>query len=121
MDNYVIVRPEHLNHHGYLFGGALLKWVDEFAWIAASLDHRGCRMVTIAMDRIEFRHPVVNGAILHFRIEPDRRGTTSVRYRVEVFSDEPGAAEEKYVFSTSVTFVRVGKDGRKIPLPPPDG
>ena len=21
MENYVLVRPEHLNHHGFLFGG----------------------------------------------------------------------------------------------------
>jgi acyl-CoA hydrolase len=31
MDNYTIVRKEHLNHHGYLFGGTLLSRVDEFA------------------------------------------------------------------------------------------
>ena len=24
MDNFTLVRPEHLNHHGYLFGGVPL-------------------------------------------------------------------------------------------------
>ncbi|TYB32288.1 MAG: acyl-CoA thioesterase, partial [Flexistipes sinusarabici] len=24
MENFRLVRPEHLNHHGYLFGGVLL-------------------------------------------------------------------------------------------------
>ena len=33
MDNYTIVRKEHLNSYGYLFGGTLLRCVDEFAWI----------------------------------------------------------------------------------------
>jgi competence protein ComEC len=36
MESYTVVRPEHLNHYGHLFGGCLLKWVDEIAWIAAS-------------------------------------------------------------------------------------
>jgi len=28
MNNFTLVRPEHLNYHGYLFGGMILKWVD---------------------------------------------------------------------------------------------
>jgi acyl-CoA hydrolase len=117
MDNYTLVRPEHLNHHGYLFGGAMLKWVDEFAWLVASLDYPGCTLVTRAMDRIVFRHRAPSGSILRFNILPAGRGTTSVTYAVRVFSDEPGATEEKEIFDTTVTFVRVGADGRKEPLP----
>ncbi len=49
VERYKVVRPEHLNHFGYLFGGCLLKWVDEIAWIAASRDHPGCSCVTVAV------------------------------------------------------------------------
>jgi len=38
MESYKLVLPEHLNHYGYLFGGNMLKWVDEISWIAASRD-----------------------------------------------------------------------------------
>jgi acyl-CoA hydrolase len=69
MQNYVLVRPEHLNHYGFLFGGVLLKWVDEFAWLVASKQYRGCRLVTVAMDAIRFRKPVFNGSILRFHIQ----------------------------------------------------
>jgi acyl-CoA hydrolase len=31
VDNFTIVRPEHLNHHGDLFGGTMLRWIDEFS------------------------------------------------------------------------------------------
>ena len=117
MDTYAIVRPEYLNHHGYLFGGALLKWVDEFAWLVASRDFTGCTLVTIGMDEIVFRHRVVSGSILRFQVEPLKKGTSSVRYKVDVYADEPGAEEEKWVFSTSITFVRVGEKGEKKPLP----
>ena len=117
MENYVLVRPEHLNHHGSLFGGVLLKWVDEFAWLAASREHRGCRFVTIAMDNVEFRHPAPSGSILRFHIEQSKQGTTSVTYAVEVFSDTPGAADEISIFHTHVTLVRVDENGKKCPLP----
>jgi acyl-CoA hydrolase len=117
MDNYTIVRQEHLNHYGFLFGGAMLKWVDEFAWLVASLDFHGCPLVTVGMDRISFRHPVANGSILRFHIVPIRQGTTSVQYAVNVFADEPGGDEEKEVFSTNVTFVHVDRDGNKRRLP----
>ncbi len=121
MDNFTIVRQEHLNHYGFLFGGALLKWVDEFAWLVASRDFPGCPLVTVGMDRISFREPVANGSILRFRILPEKLGTTSVRYGVNVFADAPGANEEKEVFSTTITFVHVDRQGEKVPLPPKTG
>jgi acyl-CoA hydrolase len=117
MDNYSLVRPEHLNHYGFLFGGVLLKWVDEFAWMAASLDFPQCTLVTVAMDNIQFKQQVPNGSILRFHITPLRLGDTSVTYTVEVQSDEPGSSVENRVFSTTVTFVRVDADGRKLSLP----
>ncbi|MBE0598527.1 MAG: acyl-CoA thioesterase [Desulfuromonadales bacterium] len=117
MDNYTIVRQEHLNHYGFLFGGAMLKWVDEFAWLVASRDFPGCPLVTVGMESISFRQPVANGAILRFRILPVGQGNSSVRYSVTVYADEPGATKEKEVFSTSVAFAHVGPDGHKRPLP----
>ena len=117
MDNFTIVRQEHLNHYGFLFGGAMLKWVDEFAWLVASRDFPGCPLVTVGMDRISFRQPVANGSILRFRILPQQQGESSISYTVNVFADAPGANEEKEVFSTTITFVHVAADGRKRPLP----
>jgi len=120
MDTFALVRPEHLNHHGYLFGGAMLKWVDEFAWLVASREFPGCTFVTVGMDEIAFRHPVLNGSILRFRILAVGRGLTSITYAVEVFADAPGTAAEQKVFTTRVTFVRIDGAGGKVPLPPAD-
>lgn len=119
MDNYRVVRPEHLNHHGYLFGGIVLKWVDEFAWLFCSLDYKGCTMVTVAMDEVEFRQRISCGAILRFNVERERQGRTSVTYRVQVYGDEPGATQERFIFSTKVVFVRLDENGEKSPLPDP--
>jgi acyl-CoA hydrolase len=117
MENYVHVRPEHLNHHGNLFGGVLLMWVDECAWMTSTLDFPGCTMVTLSMDNIIFKHPVVSGAILRFLVKPVRKGKKSINYGVTVYVDEPGNPEEKEVFTTEITLVRVDDQGRSIALP----
>ena len=116
MDNFTIVRPEHLNHHGYLFGGVMLKWVDENAWMAASRDYPGCNLVTLGMAACRFKHRVKNGSILRFGMHRNCQGRTSVTYDVTVFADAPGALTEEEVFSTSVTFVRLGSDGQPYEL-----
>lgn len=117
METFTLVRPEHLNHHGFLFGGQLLKWVDELAWLSASRDFPGVKFVTIGMEQIHFRHPVLNGSILRFSIEQRQRSTTSITYAVDVFADAPGASDEVYVFDNLVTFVSVDERGHKLPLP----
>ena len=100
MDTFTMVRPEHLNHHGYLFGGSMLKWVDEYAWLVAARDFPGCTLVTRGMDRIVFSKQVRNGSILRFSILPWKQGNSSVTYTVEVYADRPGGLEEEQVFST---------------------
>lgn len=116
MENMVIVRPEHLNHYGYLFGGQLLKWVDEFAWIAATRENHGNILVTRAMDDINFTKKVINGSILRFSIMLEKKGRTSITYSANVYADEPGATSEKHVFSTKITFACIGQDGIKTDL-----
>ncbi|SEQ46724.1 Acyl-CoA hydrolase [Ectothiorhodospira magna] len=121
MDTFKLVRPEHLNHYGYLFGGFLLKWVDEIAWIAASRDHPGCRFVTVAMNGVEFHRGVHQGAVLRFNSREHKRGNTSVQYAVSVFCDDLESGTEEPIFSTCITFVRLDNEGNKIPLPAADG
>jgi len=118
---YSIVRPEHLNHHGFLFGGQLLLWVDEFAWLAAAKENPGCRLVTRAMDRVEFTERAGVGAILRFDVSQTHRGKTSMNYTVDVWADEPGATRDVKIFSTTVTFVNVDAQGNKIDLCSQDG
>ena len=118
MDTFTLVRTEHLNHRGFLFGGQFLKWVDEHAWMVAARDFPGYFVVTRAMDNIEFKTPVANGSILRFHILPYKQGTSSITYAVEAYADEPGEQNEKFVFTTHITFVSVDDNGKTRPLPP---
>jgi acyl-CoA hydrolase len=116
MDNYKLVLPEHLNHFGYLFGGYLLQWVDECAWIAATLDYPGRNFVTVAMDQVQFKKSVKQGTILRVNLEKTRQGTTSVQYEVQVFRHRPQEPGQDQIFSTHVTLVCIDEQGQKKPL-----
>ena len=117
MENHKLILPEHLNQYGFLFGGHLLNWVDENAWIAASLDYPGCNFVTVGMDKVEFRKSVRQGTILNFRVNLIRSGRTSVEYQVEVYRANCPVSDRVLIFTTQVTFVRIDQEGNKIPLP----
>jgi acyl-CoA hydrolase len=118
MNNYTFVRFEHLNQHNNLFGGQMLSWVDENAWLTAARDFPGYKLVTRAMDRVSFEKTVPNGSILRFHILPCNQGECSITYSVDVFADSPGVlSDEVLVFSNKVTFVSISEDGTKIPLP----
>lgn len=113
MENHKLVLPEHLNHYGYLFGGTLLKWVDEISYIAATLDFPGCNFVTIGMDRVEFRKSVKLGSILRFDASQVRLGNSSVEYGVSVFREDIVTGTGELIFSTRITFVSIDEEGRK--------
>lgn len=117
METFCFVRPEHLNHHGYLFGGNLLKWIDEYAWLAAARAFPGYTLVTRAMDNIQFRKRVRIGSILRFSIELVKQGSSSVTYVAEVYASDQSSRDEEMVFSTHVTFVSIDESGNKVNLP----
>lgn len=103
--------PGDLNQYGFLFGGKLLSWVDEACWIAASLDYPKLRFVTIGMNKVEFLHGVSEGVILEIDCNKSKVGNTSVSYQVSVCRASGENRDE--IFSTCVSFVNVGADGKK--------
>lgn len=119
MDHHKLVLPGHINHYGFLFGGYLLQWLDEFAYITATVEYPGLRFVTVAMENVQFRRGIGTGEVLRFVVDRVGTGNTSVRYRVRahglVLQPDPATV----LFETTVTFVNVDAEGRKAPLPAP--
>lgn len=116
-ESTLLVRPEHLNHHGFLFGGRLLEWLDEQAYIAAmSCMKPEANLVTIGIDRVAFKYPVRQGSMLRFRSLPVHAGRTSVTVFTEVFL--LGSSEPIHVFSAYVTFVCLDKHARLRSIAP---
>ena len=118
MDHYKIVLPADLNDYGNLFGGVLLRWVDEIAYIRVSLDFPGQHFVTIGLDNVEFRHPIRKGEILRFNCETVRIGKTSVTYLVKVYAARYATQTETVLFENNISFVCVDQQGQKQTIKP---
>jgi len=113
MNHYKLVLPEFMNDQGALFGGYLLKWIDEFAYITANLDYPGNRFVTISLDNVVFRKPIDVGYILCFVVTESHLGSSSIRYTVEVFNSKTDSENNELLFETHIAFVNVDKSGKK--------
>lgn len=104
----LLVRPEHLNHHGFLFGGQLLAWLDEQAYIAVvSCCKPEANLVTVGIDRVRFRKSVFQGELIRFQSRVVHTGRTSITAFTRVVRHPSG--EE--IFSAYTTFVSRGREG----------
>ena len=81
-----IVMPGMLNDRGILFGGQLLSWMDEAAYIAV-LRFLKRPVVTYSADKIKFLHPVKSGEIVKICCKVSKATSIRVQVLVEVFSE----------------------------------
>ena len=79
-----LIRPEHLNSRGTLFGGELLKWIDEEAAIFAICQLGEKNIVTKAMSEIDFMSSPQNGDIIEIGCQLEEIGNTSITIKVDV-------------------------------------
>ncbi|WP_341395767.1 acyl-CoA thioesterase [Arthrobacter sp. G119Y2] len=78
------VRPEDLNANGTLFGGSLLRWIDEEATIYAILQMGNGRVVTKFMSEINFVSSAQQGDMIEMGLRATKFGRTSLTMRAEV-------------------------------------
>lgn len=72
------VKPEDLNPNGTLFGGSLLKWIDEEAAIYAIVQLDNHRVVTKFISEINFVSSARQGDIIEMGIVATHFGKTSL-------------------------------------------
>ena len=74
-------------------------------------------VVTIAMDKVEFRRPVFIGDILSVFTSCVRHGRTSVTVRVDVWAESRRPPRRpRHVTEAMVTMVAVDESHKKVPL-----
>ena len=78
------VKPEDLNPNGTLFGGSLLKWIDEEAAIYAIIQLGSQRVVTKLISEINFVASARQSDIIELGITATEFGRTSITLRCEV-------------------------------------
>ena len=117
----VVMMPRDTNAAGTIFGGVILSHIDLAAAVESHKHHEG-KLVTLAMDEIVFRAPVLVGDVVSFYTRTERVGTSSVKVDVEVWSESRFGSERKHLVTEAlVTMVAVDDDGKSIPLHTPEG
>jgi len=116
MQHFKLILPEHLNHHGKLFGGNMLKWIDEFAYITATQEFPFNTFLTKALDNVVFCKAVSSGEIVRFDISLAHLGHTSLAYNVKAFGTRVNDQCSEVLFETRITFVAVDEDGNKAEI-----
>jgi acyl-CoA hydrolase len=73
-----MISAKDLNSNGTLFGGRVLEWIDEEAFIFASCQINSSKMVTKCISKIEFISTARIGDIVEIGIETIKFGKTSI-------------------------------------------
>ncbi len=106
------VKPEDLNPNNTLFGGSLLKWIDEESVIYAIIQLENPKVVTKLISEINFINAPVKGDIIEMGIVATEFGRSSITMRCEVRNK---LTREAILSIDRLVFVNLGADGRPKP------
>ena len=110
-----VVMPSTTNNYDTLFGGTLLGWMDEVAFITATRFGR-CRFVTVSLDRTDFKLPIPSGTIVELIGTVEHLGRTSVRVRVDVWVEHMLVADRLKAVTGEFTMVAIDDDKKPVPV-----
>jgi acyl-CoA thioesterase YciA len=121
----IVMMPRDTNPHGTIFGGVILSYIDTAGALAARREvqlRKGnprASFVTVAINRVEFRKPVLVGDVVRFETSIVRIGRTSITVRIDVHAER--GAETIHVTEAEGVFVGVDlstPDRKPVPLFP---
>lgn len=111
--------PKDTNANGDIFGGWMLSQMDLAGATHAGRVAEG-RVVTVAIDAMEFHRPVSVGSIVSCHTELVKTGRTSVHLHVEAWARPYTTKETHKVTEGLFIFVAIDEDGNKRTIPGQD-
>ena len=107
----VIMMPADVNPQGTIFGGVILSYIDQAGAIGARREvvlagGKLPMLLTVAINRVEFKKPVLVGDVVRFLTRLIRIGRTSITMHVDVEVEREG----KILHVTEAELVYVGVD-----------
>lgn len=112
-----LMNPEHANLLGNVHGGWIMKLVDE-AGALACMRHAQQRVVTVALDSMTFRQPILIGDLITLTAEVSYVGRTSMEVEVLVEAENPVTGHRSHTNTAYLVFVALDDRGRPVPVPP---
>jgi len=111
-----VMMPAYANHYGSVHGGAILKLVDEAAFVAAT-KHARKNVVVASMDHIDFKHPVHIGDLLMLSASIYHVGRTSMDVEVKIIAEDIKQAKKLNIGSAYLTMVALDEKARPVRVP----
>jgi acyl-CoA thioesterase YciA len=120
----VVMMPRDTNPYGTIFGGVILSYIDQAGAIGARREVIRAGgppplVVTVAVNRVEFKKPVLVGDVVRFLTRTVRLGRTSITMHVNVEAERGG--EVLQVTEAEVVYVSIDPNAperKPIPLLP---
>ena len=106
------VKPEDLNPNGTLFGGSLLRWIDEEAAIYAIVQLENQKVVTKLISEVNFLSSAEQSDIIELGITATAFGRTSITMRCVVRNK---ITHKNILTMERMVFVNMGPDGKPAP------
>jgi acyl-CoA thioesterase YciA len=107
-----LIKPGDLNARGTLFGGQLLKWIDEEAAIFTICQLGDRNIVTKLMSEIDFVRTANVGDIIEIGMEVVKFGTTSITIKCDVRNKN---TKESIITIEKIVFVLLDENGAPKP------
>lgn len=105
-----IVLPPDTNHHGTMFGGKVMAYIDDIAAISATR-HARMPVVTASTDSVDFLHPIRNGQSVCLESHATWSHKTSIEVFVKVIAEDMLTGERNVCATAFLTFVAVDGNG----------
>ena len=110
------MRISDANNGGNVHGGVIMYLCDEVAGIAA-VRHCGGRVVTVAMDRMAFLHPVYVGHLVTVKATVNAAWRSSMEVGVRVEAENIRSGEVTHTSTAYLTMVALDDEGRPAAVP----
>jgi uncharacterized protein (TIGR00369 family) len=111
-----LMQPADANFMGVIHGGIVMKLIDEAAGTCAYRFAR-TRVVTAAIDRIDFHYPVHIGNLVTLKATVNHAGRTSMEVGVRVEAEDLDSGHVTHTNSAYLVFVALDEDGHPTPVP----
>jgi len=111
-----IVLPNDTNPLGNLFGGRLLAWMDEIAYVSANRHSRRVA-VTASINNVSFNKPIKLGETITLIAKVSRAFSSSMEVIIDVLVENNVTGEETTSNQAIYTFVAVDQNGVPISVP----
>jgi acyl-CoA hydrolase len=111
-----IMMPMDANNAGNVFGGTILRLIDEIGSVVA-LKHARTNVVTASVDRMDFYSPVYIGDMLRLNASINYVHRTSMEVGVRVEAENPITGEVRHTGTCFLTYVGLDRNRKPTAIP----